>query len=114
LFSALIFLIGAGVIVGFAEANPSWAPLVNLVSPENNRIYYTSNVELKFVGPHLPHLQNLIYILDNQTPVTINSSEIMINNLSAGNHKLALYGAYYSGNDVLAVAILAFIIRHQF
>jgi hypothetical protein len=95
LLSMLLLLITAGVIVAVAEANPVWEPSVHTVSPAKDKIYFTTNVELKFENSSdrwFSSIETFSYVLDGQAPVKLNSTNTMMNNLSPGNHHLILYG----------------------
>ncbi len=88
-FSASFFVL----IVGYAEANPLIPPLVKVGSPQNFKIYESTDVPLNFtpIANTGITLTSFAYSLDGQEKVEINGS-IVLSGLSWGSHSVAIYG----------------------
>src|SRR4030043_327739 len=88
----LLLSLVAGV-VGLASANPISMPLVVVDSPQNNQIYATTQVQLKFaLSPYAYYnFSSFAYSLDGQ-PTKATDGTTVLTNLAAGSHTLTIYG----------------------
>jgi hypothetical protein len=118
---ALFLSLIAGV-VGLASANPILMPLVVVDSPQNNQIYATTQVQLKFaLSPYAYYnFSSFAYSLDGQ-PTKATDGNTVLTNLAAGSHTLTIYGngtyqsdynAYTTHND-LVLAIVYFSVVYS-
>ncbi|MFH7859945.1 MAG: LamG domain-containing protein, partial [Candidatus Aenigmatarchaeota archaeon] len=74
----------------------STAPSVSIISPENNKYYNSSNLQLKYITIDAI---NCYYSLDNSQNITIqNCQNITLNNLSEGEHNITLFVEDQNGN----------------
>ncbi len=102
-FSALLLSALAGTsLVNLAEANPSVPPLIVVNSPQNNKIYYSTEVQLNF--KQIPDTDIIFtsfdYSLDGKARVATNGSTVLTG-LSYGSHTLTIYdnGTYYGARN---------------
>jgi hypothetical protein len=79
--------------VNLAEANPVPPTFIVVNSPENNKIYYSTEVQLDFtlIPHHDTELTSFAYSLDGHAHVATNGSTV-ITGLSHGSHTLTIYG----------------------
>jgi len=93
LFSALLITFLAAQAVSFASANPINPPLIQVNSPQNNKIYTTNEVQLTFaaVPNNWVNFTSATYSLDGQPPKPVNGS-ITLTSLTSGSHTLTVYG----------------------
>ncbi len=90
---ALLTLLVAAPALGSAYANPINPPLINVDSPQNNKIYPSGEVQLNFivVPNELITFTSATYSLDGQPEHATNGSTTLTS-LPAGSHKLTVYG----------------------
>jgi len=95
----LLLSLIAGV-VGLASANPISMPLVVVDSPQNNQIYPTTHVQLKFgLSPYAYYnFSSFAYSLDGQ-PTKATDGNTVLTDLAAGSHTLIIYGNSTHQND---------------
>jgi hypothetical protein len=97
-FALLFSFAFSAQAIGLALANPLLPPLIRVDSPQNNKIYPSNDVLLKFTI--IPNtgitLTSLTYSVDGQESKATNGSTILTD-LPSGSHKLTIYGTgFYS------------------
>ena len=89
----LVTALAVKFIANLAEANPLPSELIVVDSPQNNKIYYVTEVELNFT--QLPdtgwNFTSFDYSLDGNAKVAINGS-VVLTGLSYCSHTLTIYG----------------------
>jgi hypothetical protein len=92
-FSALLISFFAAQAVSFASANPINPPLIQVNSPQNNKIYTESEVQLNFtlVPNNWVNFTSATYSLDGQPAKPVNES-FTLTGLTSGSHTLTVYG----------------------
>ncbi len=97
-----ISLIAGIFLAGLAAANPIVPSDIEAYSPQN-KIYYSSDVEVEFIAPSryvFPRLNFTLfsYVLDGGSNVTV-SGNTTLTGLSWGTHSLIIYGEDGEGNS---------------
>jgi hypothetical protein len=100
IFALLLSTTFGAIIINVALADPLPAWLVNLKSPQNNKIYPTNTVEINFAPSPEFNFTSFSYSLDGQAAQPTNGNTILTG-LSEGTHKLTIYstGNYFGGNQ---------------
>jgi hypothetical protein len=102
ILALLLSLVVGVMVVKVAFANPIESPLIQVNSPQNNKIYSSNDIQLDFTA--LPNtgynFTSFAYSLDGQAAKATNGSTILTN-LSYGSHTLIIYGTgtYKIGNN---------------
>ncbi len=82
----------AATLLSVASADPIPAPLIQLNSPQNNKIYASNTVEINFTFLKSgANITSFSYSLDGQAAKPTNGTTILTG-LSSGSHSLAIYG----------------------
>ncbi len=93
-------LVGA-MSVNLVKANPFVTPDIWVNSPQNRKVYSSSEVELIFVAPAVIdsniNFTSFSYSLDGQAKVAI-AGNTTLTHLSWGSHSLVVYGTDAAGN----------------
>ncbi len=100
LILALIIAASATFLASLAEANPVPPELIAVGSPQDNKTYSSTELELNFT--QLPdtgwNFTSFHYSLDGKTKVATNGSAVLTG-LSYGSHTLTIYGTGTYTND---------------
>ncbi len=92
LLVALMFLLLA-LTISSAAANPIVPSMIEVTSPQNNKIYPSSDIELTFIVMPDYNLTVATYSLDGQAAKPANGST-HLSDLPSGFHKITIYGTY--------------------
>lgn len=103
LISAILISFLAAQAISFVSANPINPPLIQVNSPQNNKIYATNEVQINFsvVPNNWVNFTSATYSLDGQPAKPVNESTTLTG-LASGSHTLTVYGngTYSYGGQV--------------
>jgi hypothetical protein len=109
-------LLSLTFVAQMASANPIPYLPIHVVSPENNKVYSSNQVELNFTvigGFAGGNFASFSYSLDGQEPAYTNQSCVLVN-LPPGDHTLIIYGndtadTYWNGHQLLSIVYFSTI-----